>query len=198
MKRFFYITSIVALLAVTGCAGPDCQSGRCRTAGGGKHKSYPGSQMDRPFPQGQVTDAHWQTQQTNAEAADFIFFDHEFRYDTLRHVDTAELGPKAKKHLEMVALRLEHVPFPIVIEQSEHNARPELDQQRRRTVVEQLNRLGVQNADERVVVANSFAQGFTSIEAERAYTTILGGGLGGGGGGRRGGGGGGGAGGTYR
>lgn len=194
MKRFFYITSIVALLAVVGCAGPECKPGMFGSRGG-KHKAYPGPQVDRPFPLGQVTDAHWQTQQTNAEAADFIFFDHEFKYDTLRHVDTAELGPAAKKHLQMVALRLEHVPFPVVIEESQHNARPELDQQRRRTVVEQLNRLGVQNADERVVVAGKFAEGFTSIEAERSFSNIIGGGLngngGGGGGGRRFGGGGG-------
>ena len=37
-----------------------------------------GPPYDRPFPLGQVTDAHWETQQTNAEAADFIFYDHEF------------------------------------------------------------------------------------------------------------------------
>ena len=71
-------------------------------------------QVDRPFPIGQVTDSFWETQQTNAEAADFIFYDHEFRGNT------AELAPGAKKHLEQVALRLEHVPFPVVIEESPH------------------------------------------------------------------------------
>jgi len=164
MKRTTITTLLVACLAMMGCAGK------------GKHKKYPGPSMDRPFPLGQVTDAHWETQQTNAEAADFIFYDHEFRYDTIRHVDTAELAPAAKKHIEMVAMRLEHVPFPVVIEQSEHNARPELDQQRRRTIVEQLNRMGVTNADERVVVAGALTPGYTSVEAERAYQTILGGG----------------------
>ncbi len=69
------------------------------------HKTYGGPPYgpphDRPFPVGQVTDAHWETQQTNAEAADFIFYDHEFRYDaTGNHVDTAQLSPLAKKHLE--------------------------------------------------------------------------------------------------
>ena len=58
-----------------------------------------GPGYDRPFPVGQVTDAFWETQQTNAEAADFIFYDHEFKGNT------AELGPGAKRHLEQVALR---------------------------------------------------------------------------------------------
>ena len=122
-----------------------------------------GPMHDRPFPLGQVTDAHWETMQTNAEAADFIFFDHEFVGDT------AELAPGAKRHLEQVALRLEHAPFPVVVEQSPHNARPELDQLRRRVVVEQLARLGVPDVADRVVTASAFAEGFTSMEGEQAY-----------------------------
>jgi hypothetical protein len=96
--------------------------------------------------------------QTNAEAADFILYDHEFRYDAKRRVDTAELTPGGKKHLTQVALRLEKVPFPVVIEESPRNGRPELDQARRRTIVEQLGRLGVPNAEERVVIANAFPE----------------------------------------
>ena len=61
-----------------------------------------------------------------------MIYDHEFRWDTQRSADTAQLTPGGKKHLEMIALRLEHVPFPIVIEQSQHNARQELDHARRR------------------------------------------------------------------
>src|SRR4030095_4753909 len=122
-----------------------------------------GAMADRPFPIGQVTDSFWETQQTNAEAADFIFYDHEFRGNT------AELAPGAKKHLEQVALRLEHVPFPVVIEESPHDARPDLDQARRRTIVEQLARIGVVNAEERVIVANAFPEGYTAQEAEAAY-----------------------------
>jgi len=141
-----------------------------------------GAPHDRPFPLGQVSDSFWETQQTNAEAADFVFYDHEFRGDT------AELAPGAKRHLEMVAMRLEHAPFPIVIEQSEHNARPQLDGARRQTIVMHLNRMGVTNADERVVVANTFAEGFTAIEAERAYYNgVLNGGFEGGAGRRFGG-----------
>ena len=146
-----------------------------------------GPQHDRPFPLGQVSDSHWETQQTNAEAADFVFYDHEFRYDTKTHVDTADLTPGAKKHLEMVALRLEHTPFPVVIEELPRTNDPAinrerelLEQQRRRTIVEQLNRIGITNADERVVVATKFAEGFTGVEGENAYTNVLSNGFGGG------------------
>jgi hypothetical protein len=169
MKKTLILGSL-ALAALTGCH-------HSAKSGG----SYGGPGADRPFPVGQVTDSFWETQQTNAEAADFIFYDHEFRGYT------AQLSPGAKKHLEQVALRLENVPFPVVIEQSIHNASPELDQQRRQTVVEQLARLGVQNVEERVVIANAFPEGYTAIESEASYYNVIGDSFGGGAGRRFGG-----------
>jgi hypothetical protein len=129
-----------------------------------------GPEHDRPFPLGQVTDAFWDTQATNAEAGDFVFYDHEFVGET------AALAPGAKRHLEQVALRLEHVPFPVVIESTTHNAAPQLDQARRRTVVEQLARMGLPNLGDRVIVAPAFSRGVTGIEAEGMYYGIFGGG----------------------
>lgn len=126
-----------------------------------------GVQADRPFPLGQVTDAHWETQQTNAEAADFIFYDHEFVGDT------EKLAPGGKKHIEQVALRMEHTPFPIVIEESIHGDRVELDAARRRTIIESLARMGVVDVEDRIVVASAFPEGITAIEGERAYTRSL-------------------------
>ncbi|MCG8586747.1 MAG: hypothetical protein MI757_18750 [Pirellulales bacterium] len=143
-------------------------NGRGRGRGAGSGPAY-----DYPFPLGQVTDAHWETQQTNAEASDFVFYDHEFVGST------DKLAPGAKKHLMQVALRLEHVPFPVVIEQSQHNRTPELDQKRRKMIVEQLARLGVENVEKRVVVAGALAPGITSIEAERAYQEAINGDYGG-------------------
>jgi len=179
MKRTSLLTLTIALAALAGCHHggyrDDCDAGGHGGPGGrrGKYANLP--QVDRPFPIGQVTDSFWETQQTNAEAADFIFYDHEFRGNT------AELAPGAKKHLEQVALRLENVPFPVVIEESLHDARPDLDQARRRTIVEQLARIGVVNAEERVVVANAFPEGYTAQEAESAYYGgVLTGGFGGG------------------
>jgi hypothetical protein len=173
--------ALAASLLISGCA---CGDKQCNQASGGPPHGPP---HDRPFPLGQVTDSHWESQQANAEAADFIFYDHEFRYDTAKHVDTAQLSPLAKKKLEQVALRLEHVPFPVVIEELPRNhddarnhAKGLLEQARRKTIVEQLNRLGITNADERVVVANAFPEGITGIEAERSYSNIIGGNFGGG------------------
>lgn len=169
MKKTLILGSL-ALAAIAGC--------HHRGVNGG---SYAGPGADRPFPVGQVTDSFWETQQANAEAADFIFYDHEFRGNT------AQLSPGATKHLEQVALRLEHVPFPVVIEESLHDAKPELDQARRQTIVEQLARLGVLNAEERVVVANAFPEGYTGIESEGSYQNIIGNGFNGGAGRRFGG-----------
>src|SRR5438445_513446 len=106
MKRISLLL-ILALVAV-GChhcgGGDDCDNGT-GSWGGRNRRSYRGPGADRPYPLGQVTDAFWETQQTNAEAADFLFYDHEFRYDTRSRTDTAELTPGGKKHLQQIALR---------------------------------------------------------------------------------------------
>jgi len=150
-RRAGWLAALLLLAASSGC-------------GWLGHRGPP---YDRPFPLGQVTDSFWESQQTGAEAADFIFYDHEFSGDT------ANLSPAATKKLMQVALRLEHVPFAVVVEQSVHNARPELDQQRRRAVTEQLARLGVENAEGRVVISPAFAPGFTAIEGEQAYYNVI-------------------------
>jgi hypothetical protein len=126
-----------------------------------------GPPYDHPFPVGQVTDAHWETQQTNAEAADFIFYDHEFEGATAR------LTPGGRKHLLQVALRLEHVPFPIVIEETPGERAGQLDLARRREVIGQLSQLGVQTADPRVVIGPAFPEGLSAIEGESAYYSTL-------------------------
>lgn len=168
MKRTKF-TSPFALLALCLLAG--CRCGGLRDQG---------PAMDRPFPLGHVSDAHWETQQTNAEASDFIFYDHEFTGET------ADLTPGAKQKLMQVALRYEHVPFPVVVEQSPHNRKPQLDAQRRRTIVEQLARLGVEETEQRVIIAPAIAEGITSVEAEWAYyQTLYSNFQGGGGAGRR-------------
>lgn len=162
---------VFAALAVLVLSAAGCRSAR-------NGEGEPG--YDRPFPLGQVSDSFWEAQETNAEASDFIFYDHEFTDDT------ASLAPAAKDKLMQVALRLEHVPFPIVVEQSPENRTPDLDQQRRRTVVQELARLGIADADGRVVVAPALARGITAIEGERAYYTTINNNYGyGGGAGRR-------------
>ncbi len=163
MKNQFAIL-LCGVAAASGC----CWGGRT------------GPAYDRPYPLGQVSDSHWETQQANAEAADFVFYEHEFERDT------ANLAPGAKKKLMQVALRLEHVPFPVVVEQVPNQGNPRLDDQRRQTVIEQLARLGVEQAESRVVVASALAEGMTAVEGEHSYYINLYnnqmGGVGGGGG----------------
>lgn len=178
--------SFLALVALsTGCATLDCYDEQDQSGcnGHGRHGHHGGGDpcggrgngrnnqvapYDRPFPLGAVSDTFWETQQTNAEAADFIFHDHEFRGET------AQLAPAAKQHLEQVALRLEHVPFPIVIEMSEYNAKPQLDRARRQAVIEQLARLGIHNPEGRVVIAGAYTPGMPGVQAERTYYRSLG------------------------
>ncbi len=184
MRRILTGLGLLALPVLAGCAACDdgCSPHWGGRLAGARGSGQAGAAHDRPFPVGQVTDSFWETQQTNAEAADFMFYDHEFQGET------ANLAPGAKRHLEEVALRLPHVPFPIVIEQSMFNAKPQLDQARRQTIVTQLARMGIPNAEDRVVIAGAFAEGFTAIEGERAYYNgIIGGGFGGGAGRRFGG-----------
>lgn len=147
--------------ATCGVDGGNCGHARMT------HEQRRGPAYDRPFPLGQVTDAFWETQQTNAEASDFVFYDHEFVGET------AELTEGGKRHLLQVALRLPHVPFPIIVEQSADNARPRLDRQRRETIVDELTRLGVEQIDPRVGVAPALARGITAMEGESAYYRTL-------------------------
>ena len=135
----------------------------CGCSSHSPRQAQTGPPHDRPFPLGQVTDSFWETQQTNAEASDFVFYDHEFEGNTTR------LTPGGKKHLLEVAMRLEHVPFPIVIEQSPDNRDPRLDKQRRQAIVDQLNQLGLDMVSGRVVVAPAIAEGICAVEGEAAY-----------------------------
>ena len=153
----------------------------CHSLSGVPKEQTLGPAYDRPFPLGQVTDSHWEAQQTNAEAADFIFYDHEFEGTT------AQLTPGGRKHLLQVALRLEHVPFPIVIEETPGGRAGRLDLDRRREVIAQLTQLGVQAIDPRVVIGPAFPEGLSAMEGEAAYySTLLGSGFAAGGGtGRR-------------
>lgn len=192
-RQLLLLVALAAACALAaGCAHHDQQSHH--TYGGPPY----GPAHDRPLPVGQASDSFWETQQTNAEAADFIFYDHEFKRMTTgegtERQETAQLSPLAKKKLEQVALQLEHVPFPVIIEQfpRTHNAASNhqkglVEEARRKTIVEQLNRMGVTNADERVVLSNAFPESRTGIEAERSYFNIIGGGFGGGAGRRFGG-----------
>lgn len=152
-------------------------------------------------PLGSISDSIWQRQEHNAEASDFVVHQHEFAKNSAR------LNLAGEDHVKQIALRLGRGQnFPVVIERSMMTAKaeteyrypvhpnPELDMQRRAVVARALSVMGVGDADQRVVVAPAFAEGYRANEAIRAYyrAMFMGGGFGGGGfGGGVGGGGGG-------
>ena len=132
------------------------------------------------YPLGSVARAHYHQMETNGEAFDFIIHRNEF-------VDfTGELTGFGKDHLLEIAARARSAPFPILIERSENNSDPEIDQHRRQMVALMLSQLGLPNAQSRVIVSQSYAPGLNGAEAQSAYFRFLnnnGGNNGGGGGG---------------
>jgi len=154
-----------------------------------------------PKPLGMISDDHWRMQESNAEASDFVIYEHEWTSNS------TNMNDAGKEHLKQIAVRAAEVPFPILIERSSMSARPgtkyhfpvhndeELDLQRRALIVTALAQLGVADAEERVTISPALTPGFQSYEGERAYSRGFSGGYGMGGGGMGGGFGGGGMGG---
>jgi hypothetical protein len=146
-----------------------------------------------PTPLGAISDDIWKNQERNAEASDFVVYEHEFKL----HTPILNLG--GEDHVKEIALRLaEGCDFPVVIERSMTSPRPDteyqypvhpnpqLDLARREVVVRALVAMGIHDADKRVVVAPAFATGMNAAEAAGAYQRGFGGfggGLGGFGGG---------------
>jgi uncharacterized membrane protein YgcG len=147
-----------------------------------------------PPPLGSISDSIWQRQEHNAEASDFVVYQHEFKEQATR------LNQHGEDHVQQIAQRLlAGQNFPVVIERSDMTARqnteykypvhpnPALDMARRQIVVRALSVMGVGDADERVVVAPATTEGYRANEAIRAYNRSFsgrggfGGGFGGGG-----------------
>lgn len=142
---------------------------------------------------GTISDSIWRKHERSAEAADFIFYEHEFK------LNGTKLNDRGLDHVRQVAFRLlQGEDFPIVVEISLSSPRPdtqyeypvhpnpELDMQRRAKIVKALDLLGVENAESRVVVAPAYSPGALATDAIGAYqrsATLggLGGGFGGGG-----------------
>ena len=165
--------------------------------------------VQRPLPLGSEVDQIMLLQENNAEAAKFTIYMHEFELNgTTRdgHARGWRLNESGEDHLKQIAAGLKQgVEFPVVVERSRTSSKAgtehqyhvhyneDLDRKRRMIVVAALERMGVANADQRVLVAPSFAEGLTGPEASRAYNRGFNSSGGGGGGGAGGGGGGGGS-----
>jgi hypothetical protein len=126
-----------------------------------------------------------QIQEENAEASKFVIYDHEFKLASAedgKMKGTYYLNEDGEDHVREIAANLrEGVPYPVIVQRSRSSARPDttykypvhhnvaLDNQRREVVVKSLQAMGIENADEVVVVAPALAPGLDGFEAERAY-----------------------------
>jgi hypothetical protein len=193
-----------------GCGESDCGHGKCSKwkmkkpcHGCGKWGSHGSASLcahcrsraiPDEYPVGAVMRAHYHQMQTNAEASDFILYQHDFV------LQSAELTPDGKDKILEIAARMRSAPFPVVVERSENNADPELDAHRRQLIAQVLYDLGNTDAGQRVFVSPAYGPGKHSLEAAPEFYqhTFQGGGnnqfgnggFGGGGGGFGGGGGG--------
>ena len=118
------------------------------------------------YPLGAVNRAHYETMQANGQAADFILHQNDFVGST------SELSPAGKDHILEIAARARSVPFPVLIERSEHNSNPGLDENRRASIAQVLIDLGIADATQRTIVAPAYGKGLTGHEAERDASTI--------------------------
>lgn len=172
-----------ALLSSLACTGLFIGCSACEKCG------YMGDITPQPL--GTLSDPVWQQQETNAEASDFVIYEHEWRGNTV------DLNLAGKEHVKQIAARAAETPFPILIERSSMsvdpesrfrypvNNDPELDAARRQFLVMALVQMGVHDAEDRIVISPALAPGYTGFQAEPAYyrgMMIGGGGAGGRGG----------------
>jgi len=140
------------------------------------------------YPLGSTVRDFYHQMETNGEAEDFVIHRHEFIQNT------GELNSFGLDHVQEIGARLRTVPFPVLVERSENNSDPELDQHRRRQVAEILTAMGNPNANARTVVSQSYDPGINGTTAADNYHEFIetdddnNGGRGGRGGGGRGGG----------
>lgn len=154
---------LMASLAGGCCSGPFCGGGLALPAA--NFPNHDRNMIPNVFPLGSVLRAHLHTEQTNAEATDFVFNLVDFVGET------PHLTPDGKDHMMEVAARMRSVPFPVLIERTPNNANPQLDAERRMVVARHLADLGNPDADQRTIVAMPYSRGVNSYEGEADYYT---------------------------
>jgi len=110
------------------------------------------------YPLGAVNQAHYEAMQANGQAAAFTV--HQFEFIGT----SSELSPAGKDHLLEIAGRVRSVPFPIVIERTDGNSNPTLDEHRRASVAQVMLDLGIGDAAQRTIVAPDNGKELSSRE----------------------------------
>jgi hypothetical protein len=143
------LTLGVAVLAA-GCheTGYVCPTDRCA--------DIPCGAIPRPAG---IYSCQWQTEQKlRAEQDKYVIYQYEW------YAGGKRLGPDGRRHIEAIAKRLDGVPYPVIVEKSDD---PALNETRRKSVVEMLTSLGATDAERRVILGYSEAEGFDGAEAVR-------------------------------
>lgn len=135
-----------------------------------------------PYPLGTLSDPVWRTQESNAEASDFVIHEHEWV------ANSESLNDAGINHLMRITARAPEVPYPIIVEPSSQSIRTEttlyqypihndaeLDMRRREVIVNALTLRNIIDAATRVQVGPATAPGFESFEGEEAYNRGFGG-----------------------
>ncbi len=111
-----------------------------------------------PQPPGTYS-CQWQTaQKLRAEQDKFVIYQYEW-FQGGDH-----LGPDGRRHAEAIARQLASVPFPVIVEKSDDS---KLNDKRREQVIVALASLGAADAERRVVLGYSEAEGLAGTEAVR-------------------------------
>jgi hypothetical protein len=111
-----------------------------------------------PQPAGTYS-CQWQTEQKlRAEQDKFVIYQYEWTQGG------DHFGPAGRRHIEAISQRLEGVPYPVLIEKSEDT---NLDDSRRKYVIAMLTSMGVAEAERRVILGYSEAEGLDGTEAVR-------------------------------
>ena len=129
----------------------------------------------QPQPLGTLVDPAFQDMEMNAEASDFVIYQHEW------NGETTSMNDRGLEHLKRIYERAACVPFPILIEPSNMAVDPNtrhqypvngnhaLDMERRQAIVGALTAMGFAEAEQRVFVSPALTPGFQGFEAENAY-----------------------------
>ena len=160
-KRLALGLAATGLLGMSGCIKPTIQFVPTTLA---MRRSL---SIPDKYPLGSIVRTHYHQMETNGEAFDFVMHRNEFVGFT------AELNSFGLDHILEIAARARSAPFPILIERSENNSDPELDQHRRQMVSLMLSQMGVPNAQSRVIVSQSYAPGMNGEEAQDTYFRFL-------------------------
>lgn len=140
------------------------------------------SWRDVPAPPGTYVCRWTKAQDERAEEADFVLHQHEW------YQDGVKLGPEGRRHLDVIARRLQDGPYTVVVEPStpryERNddadsaidRASQVDAQRRDYTVNYLLVAGIADAADRVVVDRPRDEGIAGNEARRLQGQLQNGG----------------------